>query len=133
MHRKAHGLVSRARLRPKQDKLEFKTEIPRTTRQFRHTLTDTEQTSYYDGGLKPSVRDEILEELQLMAHNISFILIEIMLIAAAKKRFHRALMEHAHSQQTIYIKASKKGLTTIMLGDTLDDHLLHPILLKTNV
>lgn len=72
----------------------------------------------YVYGLKPSVRKEMFEELQRMPRNVSFKLIDIRNVTAAKWCYQRASVEHLQAQQSINIRTNEKGLPTFMYGDT---------------
>lgn len=76
--------------------------------------------SYYVLGLKPSIGKEMLEGLRRMYPNVRPSHIDITRIAAAKGRTQRATMAHTQLQQSMNTKTRKKGLPTLMLGDTPD-------------
>lgn len=77
-----------------------------------------EEVSNYICGLKPSIQEEMLEEVRHMPFIVCSDLIHREFIAAAKRRFWGGWMKHTQPRQLMNISASKKGLPTILLNDT---------------
>lgn len=68
-----------------------------------------EKTDYHVRGIKPSISEELLEELRYIAPHVRYNLINIRRIAATRARIQRVLIKHVQMRQSMNTKPSKKG------------------------
>lgn len=94
MFQEARDVVTRASQRWDKNKLEFETELPTATKQWRHIITAMKKSDFYISSLKLSIPEEMFEELRRIPPNVRSNLNEIRRIAAAEEGSQRAFMEH---------------------------------------
>lgn len=75
--------MARAFQRPDKNKLDFRPNFYKDTGQRHQVFTAMEKFFYSVSGLKPSLREKMLEELLLMLPKVRANLIEIRYISAA--------------------------------------------------